>query len=58
MNLLTALMLGVAGCFVLSYGMGQPIVIVFKTEEDRRNMIWFVVIAVAMLGVLVTYLQG
>lgn len=55
MNLLTALMLGVAGCLVLSYGMGQPIVIVFKTDDDRRDMIWFVVIAVAMLGVLTTY---
>ncbi len=52
MNLILSLLLGVAGCLVLSYALGQPIVIVFQNDDDRRNMVWFTVIATAMLGVL------
>ena len=52
MNVMTSLLLGIAGCLVLYYQSGRTIVVVFQNDAERRDAIWFAIIASAMLIVL------
>jgi hypothetical protein len=52
MNLITSCLLGVAGCLVMFYSGGGRIRIIWQDEQERRDSVWFVVIAGAMLLVL------